>query len=161
MLNENVEDLIRPYLVSIEEEEIDPYEVREESERRVTHKEYFQPVNMNVSFSGEDYRNIVERSKMDGQQPSGFYEHDPMLVLRALIIACNIEKVAQSAGSTILIDNLMTVGDNDMTKIVEKIVSDENITEQVKDKQEEFIYALKATDVVSQVMPQKIRHIIK
>jgi len=172
MSNSSVEDLVNNYRKShnlplsspitttttINEEamdrrEEDPYEVVGREFRTVTNKEYIEPLDKGVTFTFPELQAILEQTTLDINKPLLSYEHDPIHLVKALMIATNIEHCARSAASTIPYKNLQILEGNDTTKIVDSIRDSKEQKQQVQETTEEFIYALKAVQAASINIP--------
>jgi hypothetical protein len=114
MSNHQVEELVQSYRERNNiathgggvEREVDRYEVVGSEFTSVTHEEYVNANKKQVSFSFTDFLGIQERSTLNPSLPLVHYEHDPIVLVNALMIGCNIEMNAKLAASIMSYKNL-------------------------------------------------------
>jgi hypothetical protein len=78
-------------------------------------------------------------------------------MVKALIIACNMEHDARSAASTITKKGLHPLENNDTTLIIDYIKDDKVAKERVGECVEEYVYSLYAVDAATRVLPPSIK----
>lgn len=165
-MDQTVEEFVKPYLENKSRlaqqatEDENPYEVKNPKFRHVSNVEYIQPVNKNVAFSFVELVDISKRTTLNPQEPPGYYKHDPLHMIKALVIACNMEHAARSAASTIPHKGLQTLENNDTTRIIEYIKEDKEARERVSEHVEEYIYSLLAVDAATKVLPSPIKELL-
>ena len=119
-----------------------------------------QPVNKNVSHSFVEFLEISKRTKFNPREPPGYYKHDPIHMVQALIIACNMEHGSRSAASTIPQKGLQTLENNDTSRIIEYIKKNKEAREGVESCVEEHVYSLLTMDAITKNLPSHIKDIL-
>jgi hypothetical protein len=83
-------------------------------------------------------------------------EWDPMVMLRALIIATNHELQIRRTESLVADRHLQILEKDDIIPVLENMKNSPEAIEYIKSSQLELIYSLMATDLLSRGAPQKL-----
>jgi len=149
-----------------EEEEDDPYEVKDESFRYVSKAEYDTSCRVSlhgsIHFDFQRFEQISRRASHTTRvgRPLDYYQHEPVAIFDAIAIATNLEAAARRAGSQIPYERLVIMENNDAARIIEQVGSDGSMLAEVKSSAEEFLFALMAVENATRHPPTHIKDLL-
>lgn len=165
-----VEDFIRPYVKEMRlagaqptpdidcgdegddgvDDERDPYEVTLAEFRRVSHEEYshalVEPLDRSITLH---FNEFVHTARHIFGSSGTAEEHDPMVLIRATALACNMKGVARLAASYVPHSELQTVENGDTTKVLNYLKSRPEAKQKIDQILGELLYALMTVDVAT------------
>ena len=146
-----------------EEDEDDPYEVKDEELRYVTNDEFTKSsfkfsLDPSISFDFPRFQAISKTAFVSttNPKPPSFYEHDPVNLFDAVAIATNMESFARTSGSVISLAHQKIVENDNTSAVIDYFAHNPRVTEEVKDKQQEYLFALLATENATRNPPSSI-----
>jgi hypothetical protein len=146
----------------LDEDDDDPYRVRIERLTRVSHDEYNASSRCalppSLSFSLAQLEQVSRRAYWEPQRPHDYYQHDPGSLVDALVLACHMESLARRTASQVPYEQLMVVENGDMTRIIERLCTDEEMRRQVQQTGEQYLFALMAVENATRHLPKHVRH---
>ena len=144
-------------------EEVDPYEVRDAAYRRVSNEEFTQsqvvPIDRSLSFHFSDFVQLANRlhtEPPDHVNPQDYWTHDPMRLVAATAIACNIERWALLTASYVPYSELQTLEDYDTTRVLQYMKNNPQAKAKVQEMTGELIYSLMSVDMATRRLPPHI-----
>lgn len=135
----------------------DPYEVREEAYRTVSNEEYthalVEPFDRDTLNVGVDEfvrvtRRLYEKSPPN-VPPHEYHQIDPCLLIRAVAIGCNIERMARLTASAVPYGELQMLENYDTTKVLHYVRDNPKARQKVFDATSELLYSLMIVDEVT------------
>lgn len=154
--NESVMELIA------NEDEYDPYEVRDDAFRRISKEEYMSmktcPIDNTIQFGFIPFTDVSRRSYISKKivRPAAHYVHDPGVLFDAVTIATNLTAAAKRASVNIPQENLHVIINNDITPIIDDMINNHNTQKLIHNACDEILYALMAVDHATKHPPDAI-----
>ena len=135
----------------------DPYAVCDDHYRRVSNEEYkhslVEPFDRDTVHIGVDEFVRVMRRLHEKPPPNvpihEYHQIDPVLLVRAVAIACNIERMARLTASTVPYDELQMLENYDTTKVLNYIKENPQARQKVWDMTSELLFSLMVVDATS------------
>jgi hypothetical protein len=172
---ESVEDLLRSFQEqqavggdSNDEEddavEDDPYQVRVEEYRRVSHEEFthstVEPIDRSFNFHFSEFvrtaQHVFGGEMPSNQSPQEYYTHDPMVLVRAAGVACNMKLWARATAAHVPYSEIQTLENYDTTKVLSYLKNKPSAKQKVEQMTGEFLYAAMTVDAVTRELPDSI-----
>lgn len=114
------------------------------------------PINRDITFNLDDLVYLAKRMHSSDTDSIVVTEWDPMVMLRALIIATNHELQIRRTESLVADRHLQILEKDDIIPVLENMKNSPEAIEYIKSSQLELIYSLMATDLLSRGAPQKL-----
>lgn len=175
---ESVEDLLRSFqeqqqqVVGNDEEddavEDDPYQVRAEEYRRVSHEEFthsaVEPIDRSFNFHFSEFvrttQHVFGGEMPSNQSPQEYYTHDPMVLVRAVGVACNMKLWARATAAHVPYSEIQTLENYDTTKVLAYLKNKPSAKQKVEQMTGEFLYAVMTVDAVTRELPDSIASLL-
>lgn len=131
----------------VDDDDDDPFEVKDDAMRRVNKEEYMrslhQPIDDSIRFNFNRFIEVSRRAFISEKpRDAQHYNHDPIALFDALVIATNIEAMSHRIASTIPTNHLQVIENNNTTKIIDSMLTNENVRHSVHTYCEEYLYSL-------------------
>lgn len=148
--------------------EDDPYQVRAEEFRRVSHKEYthstVEPIDRSFNFHFSEFVRTAQHvfgGEMPGNtSPQEYYTHDPMILVRAAGVACNMKLWARTTAAHVPYSEIQTLENYDTTKVLSYLKNKPSAKQKVEQLTGEFLYAAMTVDAVTRELPDSIASLL-
>lgn len=141
----------------------DPYEVRDAELCHISDADYDRvcevPLDGALQFGFQHFIDVSRRScarKEGHEAPPQYYEHDPMQVITAALIALNLELHAQSSVALAMRQHLRVVVNDDMTAIIDYLTQDPIAVQDMLGRAEEYLWANEAVENATRSVPQHL-----
>jgi hypothetical protein len=141
----------------------DPFEVKDEALRYVTNDEFTKSsfkfsLDPSITFDFPRFQAISRTAFISttNPKPPSFYEHDPVNLFDAVAIATNMESFARTTGAVISLGHQKIVENDNTSAVIDYFANNPRVTEEVKDKQQEYLFALLATENATRNPPPPI-----
>jgi hypothetical protein len=148
----------------VSDESQDPCEVRDPEYRYVEQAEYDHTMHLahvheRVHCTFADYEAVSRRSyPSERARPPEYYRHDPVRLVDAITIGCNMEAMARRAACLVPYEALHIVENGDTVRVIERVVGDEaGMLRGVQEAGEEMLFALMTVENATRHPHQAVR----
>lgn len=130
----------------------DPYAVTEAHYTHVTHEEYNASsrvaLDPAVQFNFDRFERVSRHAYWNARvtDPAAHYQHDPVVLIDAVALACNMEAAARRAATQVAYDHLVLTENNDVARVLDAIAASEPMCTAIKDAALEYLFALMAVE---------------
>lgn len=143
-----------------DEDEDDPYQIKEEKYRIVSKDEYSQKlvIHKDMHFTLHDYTEASRASFLSKKHTHSleYYTFDPIHLVDAACIGLHMEGQMKRACSQIPLKHLQVVQNNDMIPILNFFAHNKHAKEDLKRYYEEYIYALMCLENTTSHLPPQV-----
>jgi hypothetical protein len=139
----------------------DPYRVKLDRLTRVSHDEFNASSRCALhpcyTFDLARLEQVSRHAYANPQQPRDYYAQDTAPLLDALVLSCSLESVARRAATQIPFERLLVVENGDVSSIIERLCTDEEMRGVVKETAEQQLFALMAIENATRHQPASVR----
>jgi len=137
----------------------DPYEVTLAEFRRVSHEEFAHSLVEPIDYTTMQFHfnDMVQAARHQSHE-----QHDPITLIKAVAVACNLKGWARLVASRIPHTELQTLEDYDTTKLLQYIRNKPEAKQKMDQMMGEFMYACMTVDMAttSSQLPQPIARVL-
>ncbi len=139
----------------------DPYEVLDEQYRRVTHIEYTRSLveafdRDSIKLGVDEFVKVSQQSALHNANNQNDQEFDPLMLVRAVAIGCNIERWAHLTASCVPYGELQMLENYDTTRVLNFVQQNPQAKRKVEAMTSELLFSLMTVDLVTQHPPTEL-----
>jgi hypothetical protein len=141
----------------------DRYAVTDDEYHHISDAEYDRlcamPIPQDVQFS---FRRFIDASRKSafrtGQQPSAqYYDHDPIVVFDAAVLALNGELHSQGTLETVMQKHLRVIENDGVAQLLETMSHESATAQDIRARGDEYVWALMSIENVSRKVPDSLK----